>query len=82
MTVVGPHASVVLAVPNALLISLAAGLQPKLKLVPPVVIVGGVESSVHVTVLDAVDVLPHASVANHVLVCDREQLLLTIGASL
>lgn len=64
------------------MISLAAGLQPNDRVVPPVAIVGGVESSVHIAVLDAVDVLPHASVATHVLVCDREHPVLTTAASL
>jgi hypothetical protein len=36
------------------------------------VITGGVISNVHVTVRDAVPVLPHASVTFHVLVCDLE----------
>ena len=43
---------------------------------PPVVIEGAVTSSVQFAVLDAVDVLPHASVAIHVLVCDRPQPVL------
>ena len=63
-----PHASVAVAVPNAVLISTASGLHPNGKLFPPVVITGGVTSAVHVTVLDAVDVLSHASIAVHVLV--------------
>jgi hypothetical protein len=37
------------------------------------VITGAVTSNVHVTVLNAVAVLPHASVAVHVLVCDLAQ---------
>ena len=82
VNVMVPHASVDVAVPNALLISLASGLQPKVKPVPPVVMVGAVRSSVHVVVLDAVDVLPHASLAIHVLVCDREQPVLTTAPSL
>ena len=44
--------------------------------------VGGVLSSVQVTVLDVVDVLLHASIAVNVLVCEREQTLLTIVPSL
>ncbi len=58
VTVGSPHASVAVAVPNAPLISPADGLQPSDVDVPPVVSVGGVRSSIHVTVLDAVDVLP------------------------
>ena len=43
---------------------------------------GGVRSSVHVAVLDIVAVLPHASLAVKVLVCERLQPLLTTGPSL
>src|SRR5688572_3958499 len=78
-TVGTPHASVAVAVPSALLISLAAGLHPSVVVVPPVVITGAVTSAVHVTVLDAVAVLPQASIAVHVLVCERlHPLLLTL----
>ena len=52
------------------------------KVVPVAVIVGGVGSSVHVTVLEAVEVFPHASMALHVLVCDRPHPLLAILPSL
>ena len=79
--VVKPQASVAVAVPNALLIAPALGLQPSVKLVPPVVKVAGLLSSVHVAVLAAVEVLPQASLAIHVLVCDREQPELTTGPS-
>src|SRR4030095_3363106 len=72
VTVVAPQASVAVAVPSALVRSLAAGLQPNVVVVPPVEIVGGEVSSFQVTVLDAVEVLPHASLAVHVLVCERE----------
>ena len=68
---VGPHASVAVAVPNALLISDAVGLHPRLRVVPPTTPVGGVTSCVHVTVLDTVDVLLHPSFAVNVLVCER-----------
>ena len=44
--------------------------------------VGGVRSSVHVAVLDIVAVLPHASLAVKVLVCERLQPLLTTEPSL
>ena len=43
--------------------------------------VGGVTSTVHVTVLDVVDVLLQASRAVNVLVCERSQVLLTIKPS-
>ena len=67
---VGPHASVAVAVPNASLISEADGLHPSVSVVPPTTPVGGVTSSVHVTVLDAVVELPQPSFAVKVLVCD------------
>jgi hypothetical protein len=70
------------AVPSALLISLAAGLHPSVNDVPPVVRTGGVTSAVHVTVRDAVDVLPQKSLAVNVLVCEREQPVLPTGPSL
>src|SRR5688500_9334950 len=78
-TVGTPQASVAVAVPSALLISLAAGLHPSVVVVPPVVNTGAVRSAVHVTVLDAVDVLPQKSLAVNVLVCERlHPLLLTL----
>ena len=64
-----PQASVAVAVPSAALISPADGLQPSVVVVPPVVMTGAVISSAtHVTVRDAVDVLPQKSLAVHVLV--------------
>ena len=63
-----PQASVAVAVPSAALISEAVGLHDKVNAAPVAVIAGGVVSSVHVAVLDAVPVLPQASVAVHVLV--------------
>jgi hypothetical protein len=78
VTVVGPQASVALAEPSARFISEAAGLQPKDVLVPFAEIVGGVRSSVHVTVREVVDVLLQASLAVNVLVCDLEHVLLLI----
>ena len=78
LIVVLPQASVADAVPSAALISAADGLQPNVVVVPPVVTTGAVLSAVHVIVLDAVAVLPQASLAVNVLVCEREQLLLEI----
>ncbi|MNC91755.1 hypothetical protein D3C83_80670 [compost metagenome] len=63
-----PQLSVAEAVPSAPLISPVDGLQPSVVVVPPVVITGAVLSDVQVTVRDAVDVLPQASRAVHVLV--------------
>src|SRR4029453_5869 len=62
-TVGTPQASVAIAVPNAPLISPAEGLHPSDVPVPPVVNTGGVASAVHVTVRDAVAVLPQESIA-------------------
>jgi hypothetical protein len=80
--VVLPQASVAVAVPRAALISPAEGLQPSVVVVPPVVITGAVLSKDHVIVLEAIAVLPQASIAVHVLVCEREQLLLVTLPSL
>ena len=80
--VVLPHASVAVALPRAALISAADGLQPNVVVVPPVVTTGAVLSPVHVIVLDAVAVLPQASLTVNVLVCEREQLVLVILPSL
>jgi hypothetical protein len=68
LTVGSPHASVAVAVPNAAPISFAEGLHPSVVPLPPVVNTGGVISAVHVTVRDAVDVLPQKSLAVNVLV--------------
>ena len=62
------HASVAVAVPRAPFISPEDGLHPRDVVVPPVVSVGAVRSEIHVTVRDAVEVLPQASVALNVLV--------------
>src|SRR6185436_19635057 len=67
--VFGPQASVAVALPKALLISLAKGLQPSVVAVPLAVMEGGTRSLVHVMVLAAVAVLPQASLAVNVLVC-------------
>ena len=53
--------------------SLAVGLQPRLSVVPPVVITGPVLSDVHLTVREVVAVLRHASVAVNVLILQRAQ---------
>ena len=58
------------------------GLQPNdVDAVEVGVTTGAVTSSVHVTVLDADAVLPQASVAFHVLVCDLLQPVEPIGPS-
>ena len=65
-----PQASVAVAVPRAPLIVAEDGLHPSGEGVAGGVIVGGVLSCVQVAVIDAVVLLPHASTAVHVLVCD------------
>jgi hypothetical protein len=77
-TVGVPQASVAVAVPNARSIAEAEGLQPRVKLFPEVVMVGPVLSSAHVAIRDAVEVLPQASMAVNVLVCERPQPALDI----
>ena len=72
-----PQASVAVADPSAALIADDDGLHPGVNVVPVAVIVGGMLSLVQVTVLDAVAVLPQASVAVHVLVCDLAQVPVT-----
>ena len=67
-----PQASVADAVPNAAAITADDGLQVKAVAVV-IVIVGGVLSCVQVTVDEALAVLPQASVAVNVLVCDLKQ---------
>src|SRR5205085_6680594 len=63
--------SVAVADPSAASISAAVGLQPRVVVVPVAVITGAVISKVQLTVLDAVELLPHPSVAVHVLVSVR-----------
>ena len=68
VTVGVPHASVAVAVPREPLISPADGLHPSVNGPPPLVIVGGVTSTIHVAVRAAVEVFPQASLAVNVLV--------------
>ena len=77
-----PQASVAVAVPRAAPISFAEGLHPRVVVVPPVVITGGVTSAVQVTVLEIVEVLPQPSLAVNVLVCERLQSVLPTEPSL
>ncbi len=58
-----PQLSVAEGVPNAAMMSAAAGLQPKIGVAPVTVTVGGVTLVVHVLVTKAVATLPQASVA-------------------
>src|SRR5262245_21176598 len=80
VTVGVPQASVAPALPRAPSIAAEDGLHPKPKPVPFAVRVGAVKSKVHVAVRDVVDVLPQASVAVKVLVCDLKHPLLCTAA--
>jgi hypothetical protein len=76
--VTGPQLSVAVAVPSAASMAAAVGLQASVKVVPVAVITGASESRVQVTVLDTdAATLPQASVAVQVLVCEREQPVIT-----
>jgi hypothetical protein len=77
-----PHASVAVAVPSAAVMALDEGLHPSGTVVNVLVNPGAVTSSVQVTVLAAVDVLPQPSLAVNVLVCEREQSVLDTDPSL
>jgi hypothetical protein len=63
-----PHAAVAVAEPKAALISEAEGLQPSVVTAPVIIIAGGLGALVQVTVVEAVAVLPQASLAVNVLV--------------
>src|SRR6266550_6152952 len=75
VTVGVPQASVAVAVPSAAFISDATGLQLSVVAAPVAVITGAVRSSVQVAVLDVAAVLPQASVAANILVCDLKHPL-------
>jgi hypothetical protein len=74
-----PQASVAVATPSAAVIENAGGLQPRFNEPPLMVNKGGVKSVNQFTVLDAVDILPQASMAVNVLVCERSHPLITTG---
>ena len=74
-----PHPSVALAVPRAAIIAGDVGLHPNTIVGYDPVNVGGVTSTIHVTVREVVTVLPHPSLAVNVLTCDRPQLLVCTG---
>ena len=77
--VTAPQLSVAVAVPKAASIVAAKGLHPRFALFavePVAVITGAVISNFQLIVRDALEVFPHASLANHVLVCVRAQPLL------
>ena len=77
-----PQAAVAVAAPKAAEISEAEGLQPRVGIAPVIIIAGGLGALVQVTVLTAVAVLPQASIAVNVLVCEAEQEVVDIVPSL
>jgi hypothetical protein len=77
-----PHAAVAVAEPKAALISEAEGLQPSVVTAPVIIIAGGLGALVQVTVVEAVAVLPQASLAVNVLVSEAEHEVITIVPSL
>jgi hypothetical protein len=77
-----PHAAEAVADPKAALISEAEGLQPRVGIAPVIIIVGGLGALVHVTVLTTVAVLPQASKAVNVLVCEALHDVVDIAPSL
>ena len=76
------QAEVAVALPSAALISEAVGLQPRVTEGFVIIIVGGLGTLVHVTVLVMVAELPQASTAVNVLVCEEEQLVVDTAPSL
>ena len=76
------HAAVAVAEPSAAVISEADGLQPSVATAPVIIIVGGLGTLVHVTVVEAVAVLPQASMAVNVLVLEALHDVVVIAPSL
>ena len=76
-----PHVAVAVAEPRAAAISEAEGLQPSVVTAPVIIIAGGLGTLVHVTVVEAVAVLPQASLAVNVLVLDAEHEVVVIDPS-
>ena len=67
--VTGPQPSVAVAVPKAAVIAAEFGLQPRVRVVPVAVMTGATVSEVQLTVRETESaMLPHASVAFHVIV--------------
>jgi len=81
VTIGVPHAAVAVADPSAAVISEAEGLQPRVTEAGVIIIVGGLGALVQLTVLDTVAVLPHASIAENVLVCEALQEVVDIVPS-
>ena len=75
------HAAVAVAEPRAALISEAEGLQPSVATAPVIIIVGGLGALNQVTVVEAVAVLPQASMATNVLVLEALHDVVAIAPS-
>src|SRR5204863_7553633 len=80
-TVGVPHALVAVAVPRAPFMSAVDGLHPSDRVVPPVTRDEVLTPELHLTVRDIVAVLPQASLAVKVLVCELLHPLLTTAPS-
>ena len=76
------QAAVAVAEPRAAVISEADGLQPSVATAPVIIMVGGLGTLVHVTVVAAVAVLPQASMAVNVLVLEALHDVVAIAPSL
>jgi len=76
------QAAEAIADPKAALISAAEGLQPRVGRAPVIIIAGVLGALVQVTVLEVVAVLPQASRAVNVLVCEALQDVVEISPSL
>jgi hypothetical protein len=75
------QSAVAVAEPRAALISAAEGLQPSVTAEGVTIIVGGLGALNQVTVLDTVALLPQASMAVNVLVCEEEQVVVDTAPS-
>ena len=76
-----PHAAEAEAMPKAAVISVEEGLHPRVGTAPVIIIVGGLGALIQFTVLVIVAVLPQASIAVNVLVCDAEQEVVATAPS-
>ena len=75
------QAAVAVADPSAAVISEADGLQPRVTEAGVIIIAGALGALNQVTVLVMVAVLPHPSVAENVLVCEEEQVVVDTDPS-
>ena len=75
------HAAVAVAEPRAAVISEADGLQPSVTVAGVIIIAGGLGALNQVTVLVIVALLPQASIAVNVLVCEEEHVVVDTAPS-